>query len=355
MKKYYLLFVAMIAMFVVSCEKSEPSVDDGNTDKAANSILILHEGAMGQNNSSLAMYNIENERLTDDYFSKINKRGLGDTASDMIKYGSKIYVSVSKSNTVEIIDINTGKSTKIENISQEPNKMVAHKGKVYVTSYDDTVTRIDTTSLTKEASIKVGRDPEGLCVWDDKLYVANSGALDFENNNHDETISVINIESFEEIEKISVGKNPYQLYPDSKGNIYFSTRAIYDANFELVSPSSLKVLDTKTKEIKTIDGIVPSKFVLANNIAYIIIEDYSKAIVTTYDCMSNKVIKDNIIPVDFNISTPYYISIDVESNNLYLTETDYSTPGNVHAFDKDGKHKYSVKATGINPTLVIEY
>lgn len=354
MKKYYLLFVAMIALFVISCESSTPDIDDDNNDKAEHSLLILHEGVMNNNTASLAKYDIESEKLTIDYFNEISKRGLGDTASDMIKYGGKVYISVSKSNTVEVINIHTGEVTQINNISQEPNKMVAHGGKVYLSSYDDTVTRIDTISLQKEATITVGRDPEGLCVWDGKLYVANSGALDFINNNHDNTISVIDIETFKEEKKIEVGKNPFQLYPDSKGNIYFSTRAVYNG-WDLVEPASLKVIDAKSHDFNTIEGIVPSKFVLANNIAYIVIEDYDKEIVTAYDCMSGEVIKDNILPADFKMTTPYHISIGSESNNLYLTETDYTTPGNVHAFDKDGVHKYSVKATGINPTVVIEY
>lgn len=357
MKKYYLLFVAMIALFVISCESSTPDIDDDNNDKAEHSLLILHEGVMNNNTASLAKYDIESEKLTIDYFNEISKRGLGDTASDMIKYGGKVYISVSKSNTVEVIDIHTGEVTQINNISQEPNKMVAHGGKVYLSSYDDTVTRIDTISLQKEATITVGRDPEGLCVWDGKLYVANSGALDFINNNHDNTISVIDIETFTEEKKIEVGKNPFQLYPDSKGNIYFSTRAVYDG-IDWINPkypASLCVIDAKSNEVNTIEGIVPSKFVLANNIAYIVIEDYDKEIVTAYDCMSGEVIKDNILPADFKMTTPYHISIGSEFNNLYLTETDYTTPGNVHAFDKDGVHKYSVKATGINPTVVIEY
>lgn len=355
MKKYYLLFVAMVAVLVISCEKESPYPEYGDYVKPENSILILNEGGMDQNNSTLALYGIDTKYLTNDYFNILSKRGLGDTASDMIKYEDNIYISVNKSNTLEVIDTNTGISTKIENISEGPNKMVAHDGKIYLSSYDDTVIKIDAATLEKEGTITVGRDPEGLCVWDGKLYVANSGALDFVNNNHDETVSVIDIESFEEEEKIQVGKNPFQMYPDSKGNIYMINRATYDSDFNLVSAAAFKVLDTKTKIVTEIEGIVPSKFVLDNDIAYIVIEDYTQAVVATYDCMKEEIVKDNIIPSDFEMTTPYHISIDSKSNSLYLTETDYTTPGSVHTFNIDGVHKYSVGTTGINPTVVIAY
>lgn len=43
--------------------------------------------------------------------------------------------------------------------------MPPHIGKgVYVTSYDDTVTRIDTATLAIDGSVEVGRDPDGICI-----------------------------------------------------------------------------------------------------------------------------------------------------------------------------------------------
>ncbi len=63
--------------------------------------------------------------------------------------------------------------------SKQPRYAAAYGGKVYVTSYDDTVTRIDTATLAIDGSVKVGRDPDGICINNNKIYVANSGGLDF--------------------------------------------------------------------------------------------------------------------------------------------------------------------------------
>ena len=46
------------------------------------------------------------------YFRALNHRGLGDTANDMDIYGSKLYVVVNVSSTVEVIDLQSGLSVK---------------------------------------------------------------------------------------------------------------------------------------------------------------------------------------------------------------------------------------------------
>lgn len=358
MKKYYLLFVAMIGLFITSCEKSNTGEKESDSNTPAESIIIINEGNWGSIDASLAKYNIEEDDLIDDFFEDNNGRRLGDLANDMIKYGSKVYISVNKSNTIEVLNIKTGKSTQIsmqdEGKGKGPNKMVAYEGKVYVTSYDRTVTRIDTSSLKREASIEVGRDPEGICAFDGKLYVANSGGL--ATPNYDNTVSIIDVATFKEDKKIEVGENLYQIQADSKGNIYVSSRPLYDGEDwnNPVGEAVLRVLNPKNGEVKTIENIKPSKFTISNNIAYIVIEDYTKPVVASYDVMAGKIIKDNILPVDYKMSTPYSISVDSKSSNIYLTETDYKALGNVHAFDKDGNPLYKITDTGMNPTIVIE-
>lgn len=359
MKKYYLLFVAFVALILASCVKSEPIIEDDGMKIPSNSIFILNEGVMNNNDATLSLYDIDNKKKYADFFNLVNEKALGDTGNDMIRYGSKIYISLTHSSVIQVINSKTGKllkqiSMKDDGVSKGPNKMVAHGGKVYVTSYDDTVTRIDTTSMERDGDVKVGRDPEGICVSGNKLYVANSGGLDYETGNFDNSLSVIDIATFKEIEKIEVGKNPYQVYPDSKGNVYVSIRAIYE-DWNMVSPASLKKLNTQTKKVETIENITPSKFVIVDNIAYIIIEDWTKAVVSTYDCSNNKILKENIIPSDYVMSTPYHISIDKTSGDIFLTDIDdYTKPGNVHCFDKNGSPKYIVKETGMNPTVVVK-
>jgi YVTN family beta-propeller protein len=52
-------------------------------------------------------------------------------------------------------------------------------GKLFVTAYDNTVSVIDTTTLSIVNSITVGPNPEGIATTGNYLYVANSGAFNF--------------------------------------------------------------------------------------------------------------------------------------------------------------------------------
>lgn len=90
----------------------------------------------------------------------INKRSLGGTPQDAIVYGSKMYIAIYGSNIIEIVDKNTAKSIKqivpTSTQGEGPRDIIAANGKVYVSMYDGYVSRIDTLSLTIDATLKVG-------------------------------------------------------------------------------------------------------------------------------------------------------------------------------------------------------
>ena len=93
--------------------------------------------------------------------------------------------------------------------SAQPRYLAAYDGKLYATYYDGYVARIDTATLEVEALVKVGRNPEQLAVHNGYLYVANSGGLDYNTAvGYDKTVSVVDLASFTEVEKIDVVCNP---------------------------------------------------------------------------------------------------------------------------------------------------
>lgn len=354
MKKLFLHLTILSALFLVACNGNEDPIDQTTGEPTH---LILCEGLMGKNDSKLVAYNFITKAQNDDFFLSINKRGLGDSGNDMLKHGSKIYIAVTGSSTIEIINAETGKSVgqiqmRTDNgNAKEPRSLAAHNGKVYVTSFDNTVSRIDTASLKIDGSVIVGRNPEGICISNNKIYVANSGGLDWETGNYDTTVSVVDINTFKEEKKIEVGKNVYQVFADSEGDIYVSTRAIY----EQAEPTFNRI-DAKTGKVETIQDIEPGKFVIANDKAYIIIEDYKleQAKVVVYDCKEEKISTENFITDNTKMGMPYGISVDALSGDIFLTEIEkYTIPGNVYSFDKNGKLKFKLKNVGISPSQVL--
>lgn len=75
-------------------------------------LLVLNEGGWGSNNASISKVNAATGNAENDFFEKANGRGLGDVAQDIILDGSKAYIAVSFSNSIETMDATSGKSTR---------------------------------------------------------------------------------------------------------------------------------------------------------------------------------------------------------------------------------------------------
>lgn len=79
----------------------------------ANTVLVLNEGSWGANNAGISKVDLTNNSADNTWFDNANGRGLGDVAQDMIKYGSRVYATVSFSNSIEAINPTTGKSNRM--------------------------------------------------------------------------------------------------------------------------------------------------------------------------------------------------------------------------------------------------
>ena len=131
-----------------SPEQEPEPVDNGG-------IYFLNSGKMGSNNAGLSCFNLNTLTMTVDTFMNVNEKGLGDTANDMIVYGSKMYIAVYGSSIIEVTDL-SGKSIKQIKSSGDallPRFFTANEGKVYVSLYDGYVARLDTASLEIEQKV----------------------------------------------------------------------------------------------------------------------------------------------------------------------------------------------------------
>ena len=354
---YYLsLLTALFIPLTTACSDDDGPIDE-EPEQGSEALLILSEGTWNGNNSTLSLYDIETGEIIKDYFRDVNQRGLGDTGNHMIRYGSKIYVAVNISSTIEVVDAMTGKSLRQiamkqgDGTAKQPRQIASHDGKVYVTSYDDTVTRIDTLSLQIDGTVEVGLDPEGIVIKNNKIWVANSGGLNYENG-YDNTVSVIDAVTFTEEKKIEVGTNPANLRADSQGNIYVSiigNRNDILPAFKRINPASGAV--TTIEEVTS-----PDRFVIWDNKAYIISGSYGNPYkVVVYDCLKEELLSDNFVTDGSELGIIYNIAADEKTGDIFLMEldTDYTAPGSVHCFSNEGKLKYTVPLVGINPTAVI--
>jgi hypothetical protein len=350
------LLLCVVALVLFSCKKDEPNGPVIITiEEETVGFYVCCEGLLNQNNGSLFYYDMENSLSYKDYFQTQNQRGLGDLPNDLKIYGSKMYCVVNGSNTVEVMDAYTGFSirrislTNDDGNGRQPRYITFHKDKAYVCSFDGTVVRIDTTSLAVEAIIECGRNPDGICVANGKLYVSNSGGLDFPN--HDNTVSVVDIESFTEVKRITVVENPGKIFSDSEGDLYLISRGNYGD-----IPCVFQRIDSRTDEVRTFDNLNATNFTICNDTAYLYSYDFysGNSWFKTFDCKTEQVIRESFISDGTAINTPYGINVNPLNGDVYITDVyNYTVQGDVYCFDKDGKQKFKIADVGLNPNVTV--
>lgn len=308
------------------------------------------------NNSKLCLLNFDNHSLNSDYFLFVNNRSLGDTGNDMKVYGSKLWIVMNVSSQIEVLDLKSGISIKRiaffneNNVPRQPRYITFSENKAYICSFDGTVARIDTSSLTVEAITRVGRNPDGIAVANGKLYVSNSGGL--EKANYDSTISVVNLNSFSEIKKINVGINPFKLDVDSKGDVYSVVRG----NNSTVKASFCRISSQSDEVIQTFNNLPALNFIIKNDTAYLYSFNYSNNSywVKTFDCKTEQIISENFISDGTTLVRPFGIYIHPNNGHVYLTDAlNYTIKGDLYCFNRNGKLQYKVESVGLNPSTLV--
>ena len=169
------------------------------------------------------------------------------------------------------------------------------------------------------------------------MYVSNSGGLDYsEGLGVDNTVSVIDIESFTEIKKIEVGPNPGCISPGPDEAVYVATYGsnIADGDFNFVK------INSQTDEVERIYNEKVMNFAIDNNnIAYLYNYNYNTeaSSIKVLNLRTGETIRENFITDGTKISTPYSINVNPYSGNVYITEAySYTITGDVLCFNTNG-------------------
>lgn len=353
------IFSAIIftAVVLTSCDDMDsvlPEVNNIETETSG-ALYILCDGNYSLNNSTLALYDFKASNLSTDFFNRVNNRKLGDTGNDMKIYGSKIYVIVNVSGQLEVLDAVTGKSIKRIPFfdgekSRQPRYMTFWEDKIYVCSFDGSVARLDTSNLEIEAITKAGRNPDGITVSNNKLYVSNSGGLDHSSDvGYDNTVSVIDINSFKELKKITVGKNPYKILSDDFGFVYVACRGDYADE----KPAWLCINASTDRVVANYDVQVMN-FDIWEDKAYLYEHDNKTGLssIKIFNLVTRE-LSDFSADVT-GIVTPYGISVNRSNGDIYITDAgNYVSSGSVYCFRNNGSLKYRISQVGVSPNSVV--
>lgn len=331
---------------------------------------MLNEGVMGWNKSTLDFYDYSTGKYTRNIYSKANPgvvKEMGDVGNDIQIYGSKMYVVVNCSNKIDVLDRND--AHRLAQVDVPNCRYIRfYRGYAYVSSYVGPVAKadeggsdkdvfqlgavfkIDTVTMQVVDTCVVGRQPDEMAIAGGKIYVANSGGYSCGvKAGYETTVSVIDIVSFTEEERIPVAINLQCCMCDNRGILWVSSRGNY-----YKEGSALYAYDTrKHKMLKKFDMPVNSMWMDGDSLYLIssawsyVNADYDHNTYKIVDTRTLEVVSDNFITdgTDSNIYLPFGIAVNPVTKDIYVADAwNYVDPGRVYCFGPDGHRKWDVLA-----------
>ena len=377
MKK--ILFYILALMLFTACRQDVMIVPMENIDTGGKptksdiiGMYLLNEGNMGSNKSTLDYLDLSGSDSTVHYYRNIYSKqnpsavmSLGDVGNDCQIYGSKLWMVINCSNKVEVA--RASDAVKLGKVDIPNCRYVTFKDQyAYISSYVGAVYsgsssplgcvyKVDTLSLQVVDSCTVGYQPEEMAIIGNLLYVANSGGYQgMTGQGYESTVSVVDIATMHEIDKIVVAPNLHHVKADKYNQLWVTARGNY-----MSEKSSIWWLEQDTNGKMKVGGYLNqpvsdlcivgdslyfygsqwSEVTMTNTVTYGIID------IRTHEIVSNKLSDANEIS---NIQMPYGIIVNPIHRDFYLMDAkNYVSSGELLHFLPDGTFDWKVNTGDI--------
>lgn len=337
------MLAAVAALTMAACEQSgqDPKTEAGQDAAATPHVLLLNEGAWGNNNASITLFDNRNGEVVNDWFDAANGRGMGDLGQDLVLYGSKLYATVSESGSLEVIDTATGKSQRVDMGNRYPRYIAAADGKLYVSCYNPhCVVRIDTASLDIEATCMLGDyNPEGVAVAGGTLWVASSNVSDAQGTfSYDSVLYAIDLAAFADPQRVTVGCNPQLVVALDEGRVAVNYWGDYASH-----QAGAAVVDAGTRQVTQLDLALSNMTVHQGDLLGYVSTysaDYSTK-TTEYVRISGNTLAVSHMLEGCEVDRPYAIGVDPRNGDvLVASDGNYTAAGSVYCFTADGRLRW---------------
>ncbi len=224
MNKLWMIAVAMGFLFLQACNN-----DSGEEQPARTGVLVVNAGNFGDANGSISLYDEKTHEI-ENYIVKNANAGsaIGAGIESMIAYGNLGIILCNAPDKLEYIDLTTMKYINFPTTNiTSPRYMVAYNNIGYVSCWgpwsqnwtldESYVAILNISNGNVMDSLKCGSGPEGLLIFNNKLYVANS---------YDSTITVFDVSDFSK-STITLNAAPQHMIVDTNDILWVSVTSAY--------------------------------------------------------------------------------------------------------------------------------
>ncbi len=234
------LFVLFLA--VASCMDYDP-FDKKPFNINGNVLFITNEGNFQYGNASLSYYNMETRKVENDVFFRANGRKLGDVAQSMSIYDGNAYIVINNSGVVFVVDPRTLEVLGgISNLTSPRYVHFVSNTKAYITDlYAPIITIFNPETLQKTGTIDTkGHKSTEQMVQYGKYVFTNCWS-------YDNKILVIDTETDQVVDEITVGVQPTSLVIDKHNQIWTITDGGYEGSPYGYEGPALYKIDAATR------------------------------------------------------------------------------------------------------------
>ena len=365
------VWVMLLSLFFAACsdENGEENVIP-KREVIGENLIICNEGNWQSDNGQLSYYDGTAGVLTNKWFRQVNGSKLGDTPNDSIQGNDTlIAIAVHWSNIIQYIHPDGTACGATENVPNN-RRMCADGNYLYITSYAHQcgnqtfekgyVAKIDVKTKQVVATCEVGWEPEGVRLYEGKLYVANTGGYAFsENHAYETTVQVVDAETMKSIKTIDTGC--INLYGEmSQAGQYLCINSCGD--YYNVKPKTV-IVDCKTDEVKTFD--FPATYNSTDgDVFYTVGSEFSyntgeyvysiKTINPKTQEVKDGIFCEAITQKIKEITSPYELYISPYTKNVYFTDANsYGSAGYLYGYTKEGQQVFAPQKVYVNPAHIL--
>lgn len=348
---FFSLFVASAVLLssAVTCHEIDP--DDPGEITFTYGAYFLNAGSEGKNDAELTqlntMYGFVNGRA---YSLSNDGATLGSGATDIYILEDKMFVTLSASKQIKVLnkftctDVGTVTVTSEEGVTLTPLYMTAYEGALIVSFEEGYLARIDPATLQPTVVQEIAGTPRQIAMANQKLYVAIYREGDADGH----SVSMFNPVALHVMKTVEVLPRPTRLETDpASGNLY----VISEGNSE--TAAALQVIDSKDEEVTLIPGVVRPTLISAGNkgamLLYVqdgIDEHPGRFMIFNTDTqkLEGEFIQDGSL-----VQSPCMLSVDKNTNAVYIGCNPDSTFGIIHIYTSYGQYLSSFYTGAPNP------